>query len=110
MQINEFTDEAEADIEDLFAPAFYIKLAAGAYKEKLGGKTLTLKALAPGSPRISKRIDAYFKAEGINNGVFRHQPPAAFLLCEQAKLMPSVDDATLTRASALFQRVNSLLK
>ncbi len=110
VQINEFTDQSEADIEDLFAPAFYIKLAAGAYRDKLAGKALTLKAIGEGHPRITKRIEAYFDAEGINNGVFRHQPPAAFLLREQAKLMPGVDDATLKRAEAMFQRINSLLK
>jgi hypothetical protein len=109
VQINEFTDESEADIEDLFAPAFYIKLAAGAYKDKLAGKALTLKALNRGNPRITKQIEAYFKAENINNGVFRHQPPAVFLLREQTKLMSSVDDATLKRAEALFKRINTLL-
>jgi len=110
VQVNEFTDEAEADIEDLFAPAFYIKLAAAAYKDKLGGKPLTLKALCLGSPRIAKRIEAYFKAEGINNGAFKHQPPATYLLREQTKLMPGVDDATLQRAEAMFKRINALLK
>jgi energy-coupling factor transporter ATP-binding protein EcfA2 len=110
VQINEFTDESEADIEDLFAPMFYLKLAKGAYKAKLGGKALTLKALGAGSPRITKRIEKYFETEDINNGVFKHQPPAAFLLREQAKLMPSVDDATLKRAEAMFQRINALIK
>ena len=87
-----------------------VKLAAGAYKEKLAGKPLTLKALGPGSPRITKRIEAYFKAEEINDGVFKHQAPAAFLLREQTKLMPAVDDATLKRAEVMFQRINSLMQ
>jgi hypothetical protein len=110
VQINEFTRDSEADIEDLFTPAFYLKLANGAYKDKLGGKAITLKGLGAGNPRITKRIEAYFKAEGVNNGVFKHQPPATYLLREQSKLVSGLDADTIARATAMFARVNKLIE
>lgn len=108
VQLSEFTAASEADIEDLFAPAFYLKLANGAYKTKLDGKAITLKGLPPG-PRISKRIEQYFKAQDINDGVFKHQPPATYLLREQTKLVPGIDADTLARATAMFERINALI-
>lgn len=109
VQINDFVDAAEADIEDLFSPGLYVKLVNGAYKQQLG-KSLTLKAIGDGSPRIVKRIEKHFVDNSINDGRFSHQAPAAHLLREQGKLMDEIDGATVERAARLFETVNALLK
>ncbi len=108
VQINEFVDAADADIEDIFAPALYLKIVNGAYHAHLT-KKLTLAALGKGNPRIVKRIEDYFAANAINGGSFKHQPPATYLLRQQATLLDAIDDATLARAEAMFKRVNALL-
>jgi hypothetical protein len=108
VQVNEFTTESEADIEDLFAPAFYLRLVNGAYKKDLG-KNLTQAALGKGSPRIVKRIEQYFATNKVGTGKFSHQRPATYLLREQVKLMGDIEESTVQRAGLMFKRVNKLL-
>jgi hypothetical protein len=108
VQISEFVDASDADIEDLFAPGFYLKLVNGAYGRALDRK-LTLSTLGRGNPRITKRIETYFAEHGVNNGRFKHQPPATYLLRNQASLVGEIDEATIRRAEQMFKRINPLL-
>lgn len=106
VQVTEVTGTKDADIEDLFAPSFYLDLVNGAYGSELG-KKLTLTALGKGNPRIAVAVSDYFKANNL--GEFSHYPPAAYFLREQVKLLPKLDSDTLDRAEKLFQRINALL-
>lgn len=106
IQINEATGGNDADFEDIFDPDFYLELVSGAYDLP---KPITVKDLPVGSPRIVKRVEEHFKANGINGGHFNHYLPAEFLLREQSVLMGKVDTATLKRAEILFLRANGLL-
>jgi energy-coupling factor transporter ATP-binding protein EcfA2 len=108
IQIGEITGTTDADIEDLFTPAFYLKLVNGAYAGQLS-KKLTITALGKGNPRIAIRIEQHFKENGLAGGEFNHFRPAAYLLRNQAKLISAIDDTTLDRAEQLFTRINSTL-
>jgi energy-coupling factor transporter ATP-binding protein EcfA2 len=106
--ISEATKAKDADIEDLLEPAFYLQLVNGAYQADLP-RPMTLADLPKGSPRIVLRLERYFRDNNIASGRFNHYLPAAYLLREQAVLLPQLGSATLERVQKLFRRVNQLL-
>jgi predicted ATP-dependent endonuclease of OLD family len=108
VEIREFTGSADADIEDLFERDFYLDLVNRAYAGKLG-TAIDPAELNAHDPRIVRQIEAVFKARGIPGG-FDHYRPAAYLLREQAALVPAISAATTARARRLFDRLNALLK
>ena len=108
IELSEITGTAEADIEDLLDPAFYLGLVNDAYATDFP-KPLKAGDLKSKAPRITARIEQYLRDNGVANGKLNHYRPAAHLLREQADLVSKIDRATLERASALFQRLNGLL-
>lgn len=108
IELSEVTGTTEADIEDLLAPAFYLGLVNDAYAADLP-KPLKAGDLKSKAPRITARIEQYFRDNGIANGKLNHYRPAAHLLRQQTDLVPKIDKDTLQRASALFERLNGLL-
>lgn len=106
IQIGEITGATDADIEDLFEPGFYLQLVNGALSQRIG-KKLALKDLERRIPRVAKQIEKYFQDNGL--GTFSHYPPAAYLLREQATLLPKLKDATVEQAATLFERINKTL-
>lgn len=107
VELGQFVGNADADVEDLFQPSFYLKLVNGALPAELPAK-LTLKSLTGKNPRIVRRIEAYYKAESIGRG-FNHYAPAAYLQREQGKLLGELDDTTTERATEMFKVLNGLL-
>lgn len=97
VSLTEFTGKSQSDIEDLFSEDFYLRLLRDS-----GGPDLQSAQLGQGQ-RIVKRIEA---AVG---GEFDHYAPAAYLLRNQAALLPQIDAATLGRFEAMFNRINPLL-
>lgn len=97
ISLTEFTQTAEADIEDLFEPDFYVNLVklSGAVQEKV--------ALPAAGGRILKRI------ETAVNRSFNHYQPAQYLLAHQVELLKSINAATLDRFEGLIKRANALL-
>ena len=108
IEISEITGAADADIEDLFEPSFYLQLVNHAYAKELAAP-ITVSDLNPHDPRIVGQVQAYFQDNNIAGGRFNHRRPAATLLREQANLVPSIASVTLNRAEQLFQRLNALL-
>ncbi|MFE6869322.1 AAA family ATPase [Kitasatospora sp. NPDC057692] len=108
VQISEFTTAGDADVEDLFEPDFYLGLVNRAYADELNAP-ITAAELNSRDPRIVRQIEKLFKERGIAGGNFNHYRPAATLLREQAHLTSDIGEATVTRATALFGRLNSLL-
>lgn len=108
VEVGKFVGNDDADIEDLFTPAFYVKLVNGAYATKLNPK-LTLKLLTDKNPRITRRVESYFKANNVGNGRFNHFPPSSYLLREQKTLLKQLDDKTIERATEMFKVLNGLL-
>lgn len=96
IDISEFTDVKEADIEDLFSPEEYLKLYNQTYKTRLQLSTLT------GTDRIVKRIE---RAKGS----FDHGEVAAQFLRSLDKSVGSLSDETLTRFENVIKAINSAL-
>jgi hypothetical protein len=94
--LNTITGGKEADIEDLFDEAFYLKLL------KASGAGTVTKAKLPAGNRIVRRV-----ADVV--GDYDHYRPARHLLEHQTELLPEVDDATLDRFEKLFEEINGLL-
>lgn len=109
VEISEFVAAADADIEDLFEPDFYLGLVNQAYVNDLPAP-LTLAALNPHDPRIVRQVEAHFRDIGVADGRFNHYRPAAELLRQQATLIPQISAATLDRASLLFKRLNEMIR
>lgn len=107
VEVSEFTDAADADIEDLFDREFYLELVNRAYAAELGGKPITPADLNDKDPRMVRQVEAIFKKRRI--GRFNHYKPAAVLLREQVELAAKIDQDTIDRAGKLFARLNQLL-
>lgn len=107
IQLNEFVDGKEADIEDLFSAEEYISLVKYAYPaikdtlipEKLGK-----------SPRIVKQLEKYFSSY-VSDANFNHFAPSRAELGEFGELGNSINvsQETVDRFEHLFERVNGLL-
>lgn len=108
IELSEITGTSEADIEDLLDPAFYLSLVNAAFKHDLT-KPIKATDIKSKAPRVTARIEQYFRDSDIANGKLNHYRPAAHLLGDQINLIPKIDKATLERADALFKRLNSLL-
>ena len=93
--LTEITGTREADIEDLFEPAFYLSLLKQSGVADLNSTSL------PSHPRIVIRIE-----QAIGHQ-YDHYQPAAYLLREQGHLLAGISDNTLGRFEDLFNRINA---
>lgn len=109
VQVSEFVSGSEADIEDLFDPSFYCKLVTGAYSADLPKGGIKVGDLSSQAPRITVRVEQYFKDNNIANGRLNHYRPSAYFLTEQTKVLSDLSSATLDRAAEMFKRVNACL-
>ncbi len=107
VEVGSIVGREEADIEDMFSASFYTSLINLSYAGALQGRKIAVKDLPKGD-RLTKRVEALFKTDGINNGRLNHFAPAGALLRAGSKV-PKLDAATLERATALFARINSTL-
>ena len=98
----------DSDMEDLFDPDLYLKVVNEAYRGELR-EDLTMRTITGSNPRIVERISAYFRETGTAGGRFDPYRPAAYLLDNHERLRSGFDDATLQRATSLFERINSAL-
>lgn len=108
IKITEFIDAPDGDIEDLFDPAFYLKLVNAAYTRDLH-VDITVSDLTYNNPRITKKVEKYFSDHGIAGGKFNHYQPALVFLKEQVTFLQEIDEQTERRWEKLFARINSLL-
>jgi len=99
LDVASITKTKEADIEDMFDPAFYLDLlnASGAVSKKVKLSDLQ------GTDRIVKQIERLLGAK------YDHYHPARYFLENQVALLAKVDMATLDRFEELFERLNKLL-
>lgn len=107
VQVGEVLKKEEADLEDLFTDALYLKLVNSAYAGALKGKSISATDLPKGE-RLTRRVEEYFAAEDINNGRFNHYAPAGALM-RGALGKTTLAASTLDRAEDLMLRLNALL-
>jgi predicted ATP-dependent endonuclease of OLD family len=109
----DFTNQAEADVEDLFEAELFVDVLNGAY-EPPPDKTVTIAGLTAASPsaRIVKRAEALFKLMPTSVKAFDHFAGARWILSNPSVLdgdSPIVN-RTLDRFELVFSAFNSLLK
>jgi hypothetical protein len=105
----DFTGTNEADIEDMFDEDFYLKIFNGEFKPSLQKaiKTPTLKSK---SPRITVRLETYFKDNPMKNNMpYNHYRPARYLAENISTLSKEIPDTTLNRFEEAFTRLNKIL-
>ncbi len=103
----DFTGGSEADVEDMFDPAFYVKLVNAEYAKELSSP-LDLAKL-PKHPRIVVRIEKHLEANPLKKGTFNHYRPARYLSENLDSLKAGVDAAILDRFDKAFAALNALL-
>ena len=104
--MSEITGNPDADIEDLFDPAFYVDLVNRAYATELHDAPIAVTDLPMDGTRITKRLAAVFARRKIANGKLNHYLPARVFLRQQAELLPLIDDPTRDRFERLAKRIN----
>lgn len=102
----DFTGAAEADIEDMFEPDFYLKMVNNEYGKQIT-KPLKVAQLQSVGPRILPRIEASLDAVG--KSIFNHYRPARYFAENIAKLDSELSDATLDRFEKAFVALNALI-
>lgn len=103
----DFTDQQEADIEDMFDREFYIKLVQQEFAKELGGE-LSVDNLGK-QPRILKALPKALKSAGFDVDRFNHYRPARYLSEHIATLEKEVSEDTLSRFEVIFQALNGVL-
>ncbi len=104
IQLNEFVDGKEADIEDLFTEEEYLSLVGSAYpdiKDNLSSEILDK------SPRIVKRVEKYISSN-VPAVSFNHFVPARSGLSQLGNSL-EVSEETIDRFESLFKRINEQL-
>jgi hypothetical protein len=99
----DFVGGREADLEDMFEEDFYLMLVNTEF-----GTALTSGDLKSQAPRILGRLEEYFLANPLRNGVVFNNFRPARLLAERIFSLP-VPNVTLDRFEAVFTRLNSML-
>lgn len=103
--LTDITRTNEADIEDLFDPAYYLAIVNAAYKHDLRGE-IKLPDLK-GGERIVPRLEHYFEAQGIGKA-FGHAFVAEYF-ARHTSDFAKPDAKTLSRFEELFGRLNKIL-
>jgi energy-coupling factor transporter ATP-binding protein EcfA2 len=102
----QFIGRNEADIEDLFDETAYLEVINISYSKKLNGKIITSSDLAQG-PRIIKRLETYFEANGL--GEFSHYRPAYEAIRNPDLQTKLFTKEALGRFDNIFLKLNGFL-
>jgi len=108
----DFTNQAEADVEDLFETDLFVEMLNGAYKPP-AANLVTAGSLtaASSTPRIVKKAEALFKLMPTSVAEFDHFGAARWLLENPSTLdadTPAIN-ATLDRFEKMFKTFNALV-
>ncbi|MBT3382051.1 MAG: AAA family ATPase [Lentisphaerae bacterium] len=101
----DFVEAKEADVEDIFGMAFYLKLVNAEYAPVLG-EPISVKDLKSKNPRVTVRLAEHFADNPLGEGVaFNHYRPARYLAEEIHNLEVTPD--ILDRFEQIFSAVNT---
>ena len=109
LTFGEFLNRDEADIEDMFSDAFYLKLVNAEYASEMNGQ-ITIAKLTSRSPRIVVRLEKYFQTNPLHNGQqFSHYRPARYFAEKITNLKGDISKDSLERFEFVFKKLNKLL-
>ena len=109
LTFGDFTKKAEADIEDMFEPDFYLALVNSEFAKMLG-KPLAVSDLSQCSARILVRLEEYFQVSPLKSGRFNHYRPARYFTENTTDLEQGIGAATLERFENAFINLNKLIR
>ena len=102
----DFSDYAEADVEDMFDDSFYLQLVNHEF-----GWNIQLTDLTDEHPRIVRRIEQYWgRSSNANEPRFNHYRPARYLSENLESLAEHLSDGTLERFEQVFVKLNEFLR
>lgn len=104
----DYTGAQEADIEDMFEPAFYLNLVNAEYARQLANQ-IAEADLTNKAPRILKRIESFLETQPMQSGSFSHYRPARYFHENISTLAPSISAPTKDRFEKAFKELNALL-
>jgi hypothetical protein len=110
LSLTDFTGKLESDIEDMFDEAFFLDLVNAEFKANLQ-KVISPSDLDGHIPRINARLEAYFQANPMRNGVsYSHYRPARYFSERVTALESRISKDTFDRFQAAFDALNALLQ
>lgn len=100
-----FIEQDEADVEDMFSPAFYLKIVNGEFK-----CDIQLDDLSSRNPRIIRRLEEYLADHPLpNKANFNHYRPARYFNEHTDSLVNDLTDEELQRFESVFRELDTLL-
>ncbi len=100
----EYVERNEADIEDMFDLAFYLKLVDEAFGASIDDSSL------PQGPRIVRHLERYLTNNPLPNGAhFNHYRPAFYFSKNVSTLADELTESELIRFQRAFDALNKLL-
>ena len=101
----DYAGGSEADIEDMFASEFYLKLVSSEFNASLG-----LGDLSTTHPRILHRLEQHLESTPLSGGApFNHYRPARYFSENIGSLGGELSNETLDRFQRAFDALNQLL-
>jgi hypothetical protein len=105
----QFTGTAEADIEDMFDPEFYLELVNGEYRNELIKRIF--QGDLPHAPRIVSRLELYFQRTPLRNNLkFNRYRPARYFVEHASVLAPKMSTKSQERFQTAFKALNRILE
>ena len=105
----DFTRAAEADVEDMFKPEFYIDLVNAEFATQLS-KPIEVTQLTSQHPRILVRIEEYLKQHPLKSGQFSHFRPARYFSENVTRSVGNIPAETKNYFSEAFTALNKLIQ
>ena len=101
----DFTGNAEADVEDMFDPEFYVDIVNREF-----GSSFKLSDLPSNHPRVVYRLEEHLKRHPFpQDAQFNHYRPALHLSENLGSLKSKLSEATMERFQQAFDALNQLL-
>ena len=105
---NQFTDQAEGDIEDMLGREFYVELVNQCYQ--LVEEAIPRERVHSPSQRVIKEVEDHFRTTATKGPEFDHYTPSVYLVEHGSDFRESENlEPGLARFERLFKGLNALL-
>ncbi len=110
LTFGDFAGKPEADIEDMFAPDFYLELVNAEFDKALGQPIRQADLVGVPQRRILVTIEEYLARVPMQGAQFSHYRPARYFAENSGSLGPKLSEDTLARFESAFKALNALLR
>ena len=101
----DYVNVAEADVEDMFSPEFYLSLVNDEY-----GSSIEVSDIPTSNPRIVCRLERHLEEHPLPHGAnFNHYRPARHFSENISKLGDKLGENVMSRFEQAFRNLNALL-